>query len=319
MKPDRHRSRGDSDWLAGEGTLPSRGRPRAIDRRRALGFLAFAAIGLVATETSGCTIGEVRRRGASADEAPAPPPGSIPPAPSGWREVFRDDFSGPRLSDSWEAFDGFPSSDEHVRWSPSMARIADGSLVLSGAPAFEGWATGAVSGWRMPRTYGLFEVRMRAIPHPVLSYHVLLWPADDQWPPEIDLAEGYRADRARTDAFFHWRDGEGIRRKRGHQVRFDATRATTYAVEWLPGSVRLLADGREFASMNGATVPDVPMWFGMQVEARATREGTAAAPDNGVTRHGGPPLPEFTEPVLVVDWVRICEPAGATPRARVSG
>lgn len=275
----------------------------AIPRRGLLGALAVAgAAGVVAAQSTGCTAAP-GRDGAGAGDG----------QPQGWREVFRDDFTGDALSDKWEAFHGRPSSDPHVHWRPEMVRVHDGKLTLSGAPAYGGWATGAVSGWRMPRTHGLFEIRMRAIPHRVLSYHVLLWPADDQWPPEIDLAEGYRADRTRTDAFIHWRDGGGERRKRGYQVRVDATKPSTWAVEWLPGSVRLLADGKEFARAIGEPVPDRPMWFGMQVEARATDAGTGAPADNGVTRHIGAPLPEYTVPVLEVDWVRISEPAGAMP------
>lgn len=289
----------------------SRGRG-AFPRRRFLGALAvLSAAGVAAAQPAACAppglgFGET---GDGDDGAP----GEIPAPPPGWREVFRDEFHGDSLASHWEAFDGSPSSDEHVRWVPSMASVQDGILVLSGAPAWGGWATGAVSGWKMPRTHGLYEVRMRALPHPVLSYHVLLWPQDDQWPPEIDLAESYRADRARTDAFIHWRDDDGERRKRGYQIRVDATRPATWAIEWLPGSVRLLVDGVEFARADGDPVPDRPMWFGMQIEARATAEGTAAPADNGVTRHDGDPLPEFTVPVLEVDWVRISEPDGATP------
>lgn len=292
--------------------MSRRREPLLIGRRGLITALLLGGTAAVAAvQSAGCTEWSSASGGPGGPGDGGEPADGIPPPPPGWREVFRDDFDGDRLSDSWEAFHGRPSSDDHVHWRPSMAGVADGALVLSGAPAFGGWATGAVSGWRMPRTYGLYEIRMRAVPHDVLSYHVLLWPADDQWPPEIDLAEGYRADRARTDAFIHWRDPDGTRRKRGYQIRIDATEYLTWAIEWLPGSVRLLADGTEFARIEGPMVPAQPMWFGMQVEARATREGTAAPADNGVTRHTGPPSPEFAVPVLEVDWVRISEPAGA--------
>ncbi|MFC3850168.1 glycoside hydrolase family 16 protein [Corynebacterium hansenii] len=289
-------------------------RRRALPRRGFLGALAlFGVAGVISAQPAGCTPSP----GSGGDGAPgsgaAAAGAAIGPPPPGWREVFRDEFGGESLGSHWEAFNGKPSSDPHVRWVSSMAKVENGSLVLSGAPAYGGWATGAVSGWRMPRTHGLYEIRMRAIPHRVLSYHVLLWPADDNWPPEIDLAEGYRADRSRTDAFLHWRDAGGERRKRGYQVRVDATKPATWAIEWLPGSVRLLVDGVEFARADGDPVPDRPMWFGMQIEARATVEGTGAPADNGVTRHTGAPLPQYTVPVLEVDWIRISEPAGAVP------
>lgn len=293
----------------------------AFPRRRFLGALAaVGALGVIAAQPVACTPSSAPGGGPGTASGVAPGGssgsgggGSIPAPPQGWREVFRDEFTGDGLASHWEAFDGKPSSDDHVRWVPSMAKVENGSLVLSGAPAYGGWATGAVSGWRMPRTYGLYEIRMRAIPHRVLSYHVLLWPSDDQWPPEIDLAEGYRADRSRTDAFIHWRDGGGERRKRGYQVRVDATKPATWAIEWLPGTVRLLVDGVEFARADGEPVPDRPMWFGMQVEARATDEGTGAPADNGATNHTGAPMPEFTVPVLEVDWIRVSEPDGAAP------
>lgn len=292
--------------------MTRRREPLLIGRRGLIGALLLGGTAAVAAvQSAGCTERPGAAPGSSAKEGTGAPADAIPPPPAGWREVFRDDFDAATLADTWEAFDGRPSSDDHVHWLPSMARVDDGALVLSGAPAFGGWATGAVSGWRMPRIYGLYEIRMRAVPHDVLSYHVLLWPADDQWPPEIDLAEGYRADRSRTDAFIHWREPDGSRRKRGYQIRVDATAYLTWAIEWLPGSVRLLADGAEFARMTGPTVPDAPMWFGMQVEARATREGTEAPADNGVTRHTGPPSPDYAVPVLEVDWVRISEPTGA--------
>ncbi|MBV7295635.1 glycoside hydrolase family 16 protein [Corynebacterium sp. TAE3-ERU12] len=203
------------------------------------------------------------------------------------KEVFFDDFSGSRLGPSWEPYTGRPASDAKVQWDPSEVRVRDSRLILSGSPDGQYWRTGAVSQWREAHKYGRWEVRMRALAHPTLSYHVLLWPQADMWPPEIDLAESFTADRATTEAFVHWR-ADGQRHKRQFSLDVDATQFATWAVEWTADYVRWSYDGTTFAEVTGDEVPDEPMWLAIQVEAQVPGDGGGGASD-----------------VLEVDWVRI--------------
>lgn len=237
--------------------------------------------------------------GTAAHCVASPSSGDMFPAePEGWKTVFADHFSTGSLSADWRPYDGRPSSSPDVQWDPKLISIRDSELVLSARRDASGdWHTGAVTNWPKTFQYGRWEIRFRAPvqegSYRALSYHVLLWPARNAWPPEIDIAEGFAADRQRTDAFIHWRDDKGQRQKEQFQFAGDASVDATWAVEWEQDAIRLYRDDELFGSINGASVPHEPMWLAIQVEALAEKtDGTNATEP---------------APVVFVDWVRILQ------------
>ncbi|MDO5076780.1 glycoside hydrolase family 16 protein [Corynebacterium sp.] len=197
---------------------------------------------------------------------------------------------------TYEPYEGRPKSDPHVRWDPSMVR----GNILYGAPGYNGWVTGGLSYSKDPKLYGRWDVRLRSFPHSVLSYHVLLWPKSDIWPPEIDIAENFRSDRQQTKAFVH---GNG---KQEFRVDCDATKPKTFAVEWRKDSIKFFCDDEMFGETT-KDIPHEPMWLAIQVESHATKDGGKLIENNGVTREQGPPKDDYRVPVVEILKVSYAE------------
>ena len=245
--------------------------------------------------------------GAGCNRLIPPPSAQSPGTPAlddEWELVFYDDFTS--VTTHWEKYTGKPASDKWVQWDPRLVSYDNDSLVLSGTPAGGGWHTGAVTNWRDAQTYGQWEINFRSFPHRVLSFHILLWPQAKQWPPEIDIAESFLADRQRLNSFVHYSAyGEAEQVEFAYDV--DATKPTTVAVRWLPGALTFTCNGREVGAVSGDRVPDQPMWLAIQVEAQATLDGHKPA-DNGRTTSVAPNY-DNAERVVEINWVRVSRPA----------
>ncbi|KUF06071.1 glycoside hydrolase family 16 protein [Leucobacter sp. G161] len=210
-----------------------------------------------------------------------------------WSTVFFDDFDRNSLGADWSAYTGRPSSDPRTWWDPTMVWLSNGSLVLAGAPSTGHtnlWRTGAVSNWKAAQTYGKWEVRLRTHASQVLSYHFLLWPQAESWPPEIDIAEGYSRERTNSQSFLHWVDESGTRRQTSFSVNGNFSEWNTVAVEWTPNAVRFFLNGQAYGEATGLAVPHEPMFLALQTETRL------AASLQGQSRQT-----QF----VWIDWVRI--------------
>lgn len=176
-----------------------------------------------------------------------------------------------------EPYHGQPSSDIWTKWRPEFTR----GNTLYGAPGYGGWVCGSLNWGDFAAQYGRFEMTVQSYLHEVLSFHALLWPLLDHWPPEIDIAEMFDETRQRTDAFVHGGKGEN-RTKQQFHVMHDVTKPTTFAVEWRPESLRLFCDGEMFGETTDS-VPQEPMRLVIQVE-------THTPPDqDDPTETTGPP------------------------------
>lgn len=145
---------------------------------------------------------------------------------------------------------------------------------------------------------------MRAQPSADLSYHMLLWPQNEEWPPEIDFAESVFPNREALSAFIHWRDADGGNAKASTSIQGDFDDWHTVGVEWLPGTVRYLLDGEVWAETTDADrIPHTPMWLGMQVEA-----GSCERREQWGMNPCGPTEPRPTEAAIEIDWVVVYRP-----------
>lgn len=223
----------------------------------------------------------------------------------GWSRVFFDDFDRCELGNDWSAYSGKPGGNPIGEWSPSMVSVQDGVLRLSAEKTAAGWRTGGVSNWATTQLFGRWEVRLRAERSADTSYHALLWPKNEQWPPEIDFAESVSPNRDTMSAFLHWRKPSGGNAKAESWTRGTFTDWHTVGVEWLPGVVRYYLDGRVWAEARSwNAVPNTPMWMAIQSEAGSCERRV----DWGMPPCG-PGDPRPTKSAVEVDWVVVYKPA----------
>jgi beta-glucanase (GH16 family) len=233
-------------------------------------------------------------------EAPRAPMPSGMYAPRGdlrgWRMVFHDDFSGSHLDKrKWRGYSGTPGGDPFGWFAPSHLSVAGGKLLIDGyqdAALGGKWATGGVSTLRrVAQRYGKYQVRYRFDGGVGVSHAVLLWPADQSWPPEIDFSEDSAHDHPISHATLHYgrQDKQIARRTR---VNLDVWH--TFGVEWTPRRLVYTLDGRAWASVRSRGVPSIPMVLAIQTQAWgcgiSTWEGCV-----------GPRTPARVR--LEVDWV----------------
>jgi hypothetical protein len=265
-----------------------------LTRRRTLAIgavcliLAVAAAFVVSRVAGSSTAGDASREYVSGVPMPR---GDLP----GWEQVFTDDFNGPGLDDEmWGRYSGTPGGSPQSQWQQDHVVVRDSQLVLEGYREDGRWITGGVTNWPVTQLYGKWEVRFRADASDETTFHFLLWPQEDVWPPEIDFLENFGGGRQSASAFLHFKDdGEANgRSKTERTVDGDFTTWHTAGVEWRPGSVTYTLDGEPWGSVSGDVVPDQPMWLGLQAQAVDCSGGASCT--DGITRAD-----------VMIDWVAV--------------
>jgi beta-glucanase (GH16 family) len=194
----------------------------------------------------------------------------------GWHQVFADNFNGPTLNtDLWRLYWGEPGGDPGGWFDPSHVSVSNGMLVIGAYrdPADGGkWATGGVSSSPgLVQTYGKYLVRFRFDAGQGIAHAILLWPADNTWPPEIDFSEENGSDRQAAYATLHY--GANNTQVQD-QKPVDLTKWHTLGVEWTPGRLVYTLDGNAWAIVNNAQVPSTPMTMDIQTQAWACGTST---------------------------------------------
>ncbi len=190
--------------------------------------------------------------------------------PAQFRPVFHDDFSGTELNENWFTYRGSPLTDANATWTADRVRLENGAAVIDAipAPGRPGhWEIGGMANHGHPLTYGRWTVRFRATSSSIISYHLLLTPDDQSWPPEIDIAEGWE-DRSINWGFLHYIDSNGQYQRPYHNVAGDFTQWQTVSVSWTPTRVAWSLNGQEWAAVTGDAVPHVPMRLSLQIETQ---------------------------------------------------
>ncbi len=239
--------------------------------------------------------------------------------PASWKRVFNDDFAGSTAS--WRRWgrchwwvDGgctIESNDELEWYLPANVSVGGGRLRLEAREeafsASDGkdydYTSGMVSTGppryeeppRFGFTYGYVEARLRLPAERGLWPAFWLLPADSESRPEIDVLEtlGQTPDRARFH--YHYVDRGGRRRSLGDDWR-SSTLADggwhRYAVDWRPGSITWIVDGRARWRVTGASVADEPLYVVLNLAV------------GGI--YPGPPDETTDLPAAVeADWIRV--------------
>ena len=196
------------------------------------------------------------------------PSGLGPPLPTalkGYHRVYTNDFSGDALPPGWTVFTGVPGGDHQAHFAANHVVVHGGSLRLFTTGGLGHWLSGGLCQCGRPMAYGGFFVRSKitnAGPNEV----ELLWPANNQWPPEIDFNES-GSRWAATAGTVHF--GASPAQDQFIQQNFggiDLRRWHTWGVVWTPTSVSYTVDGYQWGTTlrTPGTIPHLPMTLDLQ-------------------------------------------------------
>jgi hypothetical protein len=264
--------------------------------RGLVGAGMVAVLGALAACSGG---GSVARSGVD-------PSGQSPAtALSGFTLKYVQEFKRDSPPPGWNIYTGVPGGETSsvADWVPGMCTFSGGEAHFMA----DGVDSCGMKYLRGPQKYGAFFARLRAVPEPSsqqFSDIFLLWPANYQWPPEIDIYED-KAEQTRTSASMFNTVGnlcgtsptfaclapyeQGNDGANG--VANTDTEWHTYGVEWTPSGVSWLIDGKVVFSApttrvrSPAKQPALPMDMALQSQNLAG----AGAPTKRET--------------MTVDWV----------------
>ena len=250
-------------------------------RRRRPALLAVAA---VLTLTAGTATYRLAA-GGEPDELTLTVLDGEPAGPGDRALVFSEDFDEPLDPDIWNRCHWWEpvgctiaSNDEEQLYLPDNVAVADdvGTLTARRGPVRNDdgtvfpYASGMIStgppGNDLPAnlafTYGYVEARLRLPAGRGLWPAFWLLPVDEGSRPEIDVVEtlGHTPERARFHFHGTGRDGDDL--DVGHDwVDEDLADGDwhDYAVDWRPGSITWIVDGRARWRIAGPAVPDEPL------------------------------------------------------------
>ncbi len=240
------------------------------------------------------------------------------PQAQGSRLVLREDFGGTRLDARrwrrchWWARGGCTiASNGELEWYvPGQVRVHGGALRLVAQrgpvrgsdgrvyPYRSGMiSSGPGPGSSAPRfafRYGRAQIRARVPRGRGLWSAFWLLPANRRSKPEIDVMEIRGGHPDTVEFHVHWRGSGGATRQRGRSWRQAGLRRGwhTFAIDWRPGRLTWLVDGRVRWMVRGRAVPRTRMYL---VADLAVGGEWAGSPDDS-TRFPS---------ALVIDSVRV--------------
>jgi beta-glucanase (GH16 family) len=283
--------------LADTGDMKQRRMSGLLMTMLVLGGLSGLALSALAI----CTHHDRQPRGSSASAAIGPSGVAMPTASvSGWRVVFADDFTGSALYPGrWHKYNGQPGGDPAGWFDSTHVSVSNGEVVIGGYrdPGDGGkWTTGGV-GTTLAQAYGKYLVRFRFDAGTGVAHAILLWPADERWPPEVDFSEDNGGNKQMDYATLHYAPDNTMLQR---HIAVDITQWHTLGVEWTPGRLVYTLDGVDWATVISEHVPSIPMVLGMQTQAWASGDSTW---EHGVDAKTP------THVNLYVDWVVAYAPA----------
>jgi hypothetical protein len=249
-----------------------------------------------------------------------PPPSSTPvtasgdpsgesPATSlsGFTQDYVQEFTGNSIPSGWDAYTGVPggSSSQEAQWTPSMCDFSGGEAHFEAS----GVDSCGLQYYGTPQIYGAWFARIKAdaMPSGVAFGNVfLLFPANNEWPPEIDIYEDHATADTTVESMYNTVGnacgsnptgsclapyGQSNGQQGGTVNNNDEWH--TYGVEWTPSGVTWLIDGNVVFTAPASAVqppaaqPDTPMYMDLQ-EQNIT--GTTGTPNQIET--------------MSVDWVQ---------------
>jgi hypothetical protein len=205
---------------------------------------------------------------------------------SGYTLDYVQEFNGDSMPSGYYEYNGTPGgvSSSQSQFVPSMCTFSGGEAHLLA----NGIDTCGLQYYGTPQTYGAWFARIQAPSEPSgvsVGNVFLLFPANNEWPPEIDIYEDHGTRTATASSVINTvsnvcgssPSGQCISshvQSNGHSggTANDDTQWHTYGVEWTPSGVTWFIDGRVIFTAptsqvpSGAQPPDTPMYMDLQAE-----------------------------------------------------
>lgn len=231
---------------------------------------------------------------AAAENTPGPVPNSnqswAPPGSAGWTRTFLDSFTTPINTAIWGRYQGKSSSSTLSTWSPSNVYTqpytgsgGEGHLLINTVNTDGVWTSGGLSSGRgVTRVQGQWLIRAKFDRAPGIGYVFLLYPQGGVWPPEVDFVEGSAGTTTVMATLHYDADNKTISKK---LYDFDITKWHTYGVIMYGDTLSYTIDGAVWYSIAHQAIPAIPMWIGMQANAKPNNGKnvewvTSATPDS---------------------------------------
>lgn len=225
---------------------------------------------------------------------------------SGFSLKYVQEFNGNSMPTNWDAYPGVPGGESAsvAQWVPRMCTFSGGEAHFTAS----GIDSCGLQFYGDSQEYGAWFARLKGDDEPSnmwFSDIFLLWPANNQWPPEIDIYEDGGRSRSNTNASMFDTVGSLCGSSPTQQclrpyeqsnaqsggVANDGTAWHTYGVEWTPSGASWLIDGRVVYTAPASQVkspaqqPALPMNMDLQSQ-NLTGAGTPT-----------------TRETMTVDWV----------------
>ena len=225
---------------------------------------------------------------------------------SGFSLKYVQEFNGNSIPPDWDAYPGVPGGESAsvAQWEPSMCTFSGGEAHFMAS----GIDSCGMQFYGDSQEYGAWFARLKGDYEPSnmwFSDIFLLWPANNQWPPEIDIYEDGGRSRSNTNASMFNTVGNICGSSPTQQclrpyeqsnaqsggVANNGTVWHTYGVEWTPSGVTWLEDGNVIYTAPASQVkspaqqPALPMNMDLQSQ-NLTGAGTPT-----------------TRETMTVDWV----------------
>jgi hypothetical protein len=217
---------------------------------------------------------------------------------SGYTLDYVQEFNGDTMPSGYDEYNGTPGgvSSSQSQFVPSMCTFSNGEAHLLA----NGIDTCGLQYYGTPQTYGAWFARLQSPSEPSgvsVGNVFLLFPANNEWPPEIDIYEDHGTRTATSSSVINTVGGacgsspspqclSSYVQSNGNSggTANDDTQWHTYGVEWTPSGVTWFIDGRVVFTApasqapSGSQQPDTQMYMDLQSE-----NTTGAAAPAGMT------------------------------------
>jgi hypothetical protein len=225
---------------------------------------------------------------------------------SGYTLKYTQEFTGNSIPSGWGAYTGVPGGEtsSEADWEPGMCTFSGGEahFMASGIDSCGMDYNG------QPQKYGAWFARLQGNVEPagqLFTDIFLLWPDNNQWPPEIDVYED-EGVRSRTTATLWDTPGNACGSSPSEQCLYNYTQTNggsdgvanngtewhTYGVEWTPSGVSWLIDGKVVFTAPASAVKSPAQQPALTMDMALQSENLQGSPGASTT-----------EDTMNVDWV----------------